>query len=155
MAKAPPSGNEINMVVKPLDLMGGQSVFVTDTEDGNPNEILETVTGNGSRYAMVQKYLPEIASSGDKRIILIDGQPIPLALARIPPAGDHRGNLVTGAGTDVTEINVTSLRASASWSVRAVYESESKSSTLSRQSSNEQSSFLAVVDNDQLANEMG
>jgi glutathione synthase len=89
------------VVVKPLDLMGGQSVFVTDAEDGNRNVILETVTNNGSRFVMVQKYLPDIAGSGDKRIILIDGQPIPLALARIPSHGDHRGNMVTGARTEV------------------------------------------------------
>jgi glutathione synthase len=50
---------------------------------------------------MVQKYLPEIAESGDKRIILIDGQPVPRALARIPCAGDHRGNMVAGARTEV------------------------------------------------------
>jgi glutathione synthase len=50
---------------------------------------------------MVQKYLPDIAGSGDKRIVLIDGQPIPFALARIPPQGDHRGNMVTGARTEV------------------------------------------------------
>jgi glutathione synthase len=89
------------VVIKPLDLMGGQSVFVTDTEDGNRNVILETITQLGTRYAMVQKYLPEIASSGDKRIILIDGQAIPMALARIPAPGDHRGNLVVGARTEV------------------------------------------------------
>jgi glutathione synthase len=89
------------VVVKPLDLMGGQSVFVTDTEDGNHNVILETITHQGTRYAMVQKYLPEIASSGDKRIILIDGQPIPMALARIPSLGDHRGNMVVGARIEV------------------------------------------------------
>jgi glutathione synthase len=89
------------VVVKPLDLMGGQSVFVTGAEDGNRNVIVETVTHQGERYAMVQKYLPEIADSGDKRIILIDGQPIPMALARIPSQGDHRGNMVAGARTEV------------------------------------------------------
>jgi glutathione synthase len=89
------------VVVKPLDLMGGQSVFVTGAEDGNRNVILETVTHQGTRYAMVQKYLPEIADSGDKRIILIDGQPIPMALTRIPSQGDHRGNLATGARAEV------------------------------------------------------
>jgi glutathione synthase len=89
------------VVVKPLDLMGGQSVFVTDPEDGNHNVILETITKQGTHYAMVQQYLPEIASSGDKRIILIDGQPIPLALARIPSPGDHRGNIVAGARIEV------------------------------------------------------
>jgi glutathione synthase len=89
------------VVVKPLDLMGGQSVFVTDAEDGNHNVILETVTNNGTRYAMVQKYLPEITDSGDKRIILIDGQPIPMVLARIPSEGDHRGNMVAGARVEI------------------------------------------------------
>ena len=89
------------VIVKPLDLMGGQSVFVTDAEDGNRNVILETVTDNGSRFAMVQKYLPEITESGDKRIILIAGQPVPLALARIPSKGDHRGNMVAGARTEI------------------------------------------------------
>jgi len=89
------------VVVKPLHLMGGQSVFVTDAKDGNHNVILETITRQGTHFAMVQKYLPEIASSGDKRIILIDGQPIPLALARIPSLGDHRGNMVAGARIEV------------------------------------------------------
>ena len=89
------------VVVKPLHLMGGQSVFVTGIGDGNRNVILETVTSNGSRYAMIQKYLPEIADSGDKRILLIDGQPIPMALVRIPSTGDHRGNMVCGARTEV------------------------------------------------------
>jgi glutathione synthase len=92
------------VVVKPLDLMSGQSVFVTDAEDGNHNVILETVSHGGARYVMLQKYLPEIVESGDKRIILIDGQPIPLALARIPSPGDHRGNMVAGARTEVTPL---------------------------------------------------
>jgi glutathione synthase len=89
------------VVVKPLDLMGGQSVFVTDADDGNHNVILETVTHDGARYTVVQKYIPEIAYSGDKRIILIDGHPIPTALVRIPSRGDHRGNMVAGARTEV------------------------------------------------------
>ncbi len=89
------------VVVKPLDMMGGRSVFVTDASDGNHNVILETITHWGARYAMVQKYLPEIASSGDRRIILIDGQPVPHALARIPSAGDHRGNMDAGARTEI------------------------------------------------------
>jgi glutathione synthase len=88
-------------VVKPLDLMGGRSIFVTGVGDGNRNVILETLTDHGSRYAMVQKYLPEIAESGDKRILMIDGQPFAEALVRIPAAGDHRGNLSAGARTEV------------------------------------------------------
>jgi glutathione synthase len=92
------------VVVKPLDLMGGQSVFVTDAQDGNHNVILETVADNGSRYVMLQKYLPEITEAGDKRIILIDGQPVNMALARIPSPGDHRGNMVVGARTEVRSL---------------------------------------------------
>lgn len=89
------------VVVKPLDLMGGRSVFVTDAEDGNRNVILETVSKGGSQYVMLQKYLAEIVLSGDKRIILIDGHPIPMALARVPSAGDHRGNIDAGARIEV------------------------------------------------------
>lgn len=89
------------VVVKPLDLMGGRSVFVTSADDGNCNVILETVTHYGARYVMVQKYLSEIAGSGDKRIMLIDGQPVPMALCRLPSSGDHRGNMDAGARTEV------------------------------------------------------
>jgi glutathione synthase len=89
------------VVVKPLDLMGGKSVFVTDAKDGNRNVILETVSHAGARYTMVQKYLPEIVDSGDKRIILIDGKPIPMGLVRMPSQGDHRGNLSSGARAEV------------------------------------------------------
>jgi glutathione synthase len=89
------------IVIKPLDLMGGQSVFVTDAKDGNHNVILETVTRGGTRYVMLQKYLREIVDSGDKRILLIDGQPVPMALVRIPSPGDHRGNLAAGARAEI------------------------------------------------------
>jgi glutathione synthase len=89
------------VVVKPLDLMGGRSVFVADVNDGNRNVILETVSHSGTRYTMLQKYLAEIKTAGDKRIILIDGRPIPHALVRIPDEGDHRGNMDAGAITEV------------------------------------------------------
>ena len=89
------------VVVKPLDLMGGRSVFVTGLDDGNRNVILENVSHEGHRTVMVQKYIPDIAETGDRRIILIDGEPIPLALARIPTAGDHRGNMDAGARTEL------------------------------------------------------
>jgi glutathione synthase len=92
------------VVVKPLDQMGGRSVFVTDREDGNRNVILDTVTDGGMRFAVVQKYVPDIRKGGDKRIFLIDGEPIPFALARIPPVGDHRGNLSTGARGEVRRL---------------------------------------------------
>jgi len=84
------------IVVKPLDGMGGKSIFVVQTGDNNANVIFETLTDYGSRFAMAQVYIPEI-SAGDKRILLIDGEPIPYALARIPSADDNRGNLVMGA----------------------------------------------------------
>jgi glutathione synthase len=79
-------------------------VFVTDANDGNHNVILETVADKGSRYVMVQKYLPEITESGDKRILLIDSIPVPMALVRIPSPDDHRGNMVVGARTEVRSL---------------------------------------------------
>ena len=84
------------IVVKPLDGMGGKSIFVVESGDNNANVIFETLTDYDSRFAMAQVFIPEI-SAGDKRILLIDGEPVPYALARIPPPGDNRGNLVMGA----------------------------------------------------------
>jgi glutathione synthase len=93
------------VVIKPLDLMGGRSVFVTDVDDPNRNVILETVTQRGAKSVMLQKYLPAIRTSGDKRIILVDGRPFPWALARIPTGGDHRGNLDAGARSEVLPLS--------------------------------------------------
>jgi glutathione synthase len=84
------------IVVKPLDGMGGKSIFVVQADDNNANVIFETLTDYGRRFAMAQVFIPEI-SAGDKRILLIDGEPVPYALARIPSADDNRGNLVMGA----------------------------------------------------------
>lgn len=84
------------VVVKPLDGMGGHSIFVVSQDDKNANVIFETLTNNGRLFAMIQAYIPEI-SDGDKRILLIDGEPIPYSLTRMPPADDNRGNLVVGA----------------------------------------------------------
>ena len=84
------------MVVKPLDGMGGKSIFVVRKGDNNANVIFETLTDYGRRFAMAQLYIPEI-KLGDKRILLINGEPVPYALARIPSADDNRGNLVMGA----------------------------------------------------------
>ncbi len=92
--------SEETIVVKPLDGMGGKSIFVVLQGDKNANVILETLTDYGSRYAMAQQFIPEIAA-GDKRVILIDGQPSEHALARIPAADDYRGNLVAGAKPEV------------------------------------------------------
>jgi glutathione synthase len=85
-----------HIVVKPLDGMGGKSIFVVQQGDNNANVIFETLTDYGQRFAMAQVYIPEI-SLGDKRILLVDGEAVPFALARIPSADDNRGNLVTGA----------------------------------------------------------
>ncbi|HET9680268.1 MAG TPA: glutathione synthase [Gammaproteobacteria bacterium] len=82
-------------VVKPLDGMGGASIFVLAADDPNINVSLDTLTLQGQRQIMAQAYLPAIAK-GDKRILLIDGEPIPYALARIPAAGETRGNLAAG-----------------------------------------------------------
>ena len=83
------------IVVKPLDGMGGASVFVLTHDDPNVSVVLETLTRNGTRLGVAQQFLPQI-SEGDKRILLIDGEPVPYALARIPAPGEARGNLVAG-----------------------------------------------------------
>ena len=84
------------IVVKPLDGMGGRSIFVVRKGDGNANVIFETLTDHGKQFTTAQAFIREI-SAGDKRILLIDGEPVPYALARIPSADDNRGNLVMGA----------------------------------------------------------
>jgi glutathione synthase len=85
------------IVCKPLDGMGGRSIFVTEPRDKNSRVIFETLTAQGARFAMVQRYLPEIVETGDARVLLVDGEPVPYALARIPAADDNRGNLAAGA----------------------------------------------------------
>jgi glutathione synthase len=84
-------------VCKPLDGMGGRSIFVVEHGDKNMNVIFETLTAYGSRFAIVQRYIPDIVDTGDSRVLLIDGEPVPFALARIPSASDNRGNLAAGA----------------------------------------------------------
>jgi len=85
------------VVCKPLHSMGGHSIFVIDASDKNARVVYETLTSDGSHFAIVQKYLPEIVEGGDARVLLVDGEPVPYALARIPSATDHRGNLAAGA----------------------------------------------------------
>lgn len=92
------------IVVKPLDGMGGKSIFVVHTDDNNANVIFETLTDYGSRFAMAQVFIPEI-SAGDKRILLVDGEAIGFALARIPSGDDNRGNLVMGATGKAIELS--------------------------------------------------
>jgi glutathione synthase len=85
------------VVCKPLHGMGGRSIFVVERNDKNANVVFETLTDYGRRFAIVQRYIPDIVDTGDSRVLLIDGEPVPYALARIPPADDHRGNLAAGA----------------------------------------------------------
>jgi glutathione synthase len=82
-------------VVKPLDAMGGRGVFVLGPDDPNTGSVLESLTDGGQRQIMAQAYLPAIAQ-GDKRVLLVDGEPVPYALARIPAPGESRGNLAAG-----------------------------------------------------------
>ena len=92
-------------ILKPLDAMGGASIFKISAGDPNTSVTIETLTEHGHRYVMAQRFLPAIRD-GDKRILLIDGQPIPYALARIPAAGEIRGNLAaggTGIGVELSE----------------------------------------------------
>jgi glutathione synthase len=92
---------QADIILKPLDAMGGSSVFRIQRHDPNLNVIIETMTQLGARTVMAQRYIPEI-SQGDKRILLIDGEPLPYALARIPKAGETRGNLAAG-GTGLAQ----------------------------------------------------
>jgi len=84
-----------DVILKPLGGMGGTSIFRARRDDPNINVIIETLTNNGEQFAMIQRFIPEI-TEGDKRILMIDGEPIPYALARIPKSGETRGNLAAG-----------------------------------------------------------
>ena len=87
--------NHNDVIYKPLDGMGGASIFRVKQGDDNLGVILETLTEHGKKQIMAQRYLPEI-KKGDKRILIINGEPVPYALARIPTKGEHRGNLAAG-----------------------------------------------------------
>ncbi|WP_018693625.1 glutathione synthase [Algicola sagamiensis] len=84
-----------DIILKPLDGMGGASIFRVKPNDPNLNVIIETLTEHGQRYAMAQEFLPDI-TEGDKRVLVVDGEPIPYTLARIPAKGETRGNLAAG-----------------------------------------------------------
>lgn len=96
-------------VVKPLNSMGGDSVFRISTDDPNCDEIVRLVTHQEQRYVMVQKFLPEVVQ-GDKRIVLINGEPIPQVMLRIPAAGSIRANLVAGGRCEGVELSASDLR---------------------------------------------
>jgi glutathione synthase len=84
------------IVVKPIDLMGGRSVFVVGEQDLNANVIFEEITRRGARFVQAQAYIPEIGETGDKRILLIDGEPVPHTLVRRPAKGEGRANMAAG-----------------------------------------------------------
>ncbi|MDG4812673.1 glutathione synthase [Hydrogenovibrio sp. 3SP14C1] len=84
-----------DVILKPLDAMGGASIFRVKQNDPNINVIIETMTDHGQHHIMAQIYLPEI-KQGDKRILLVNGEPVPYALARIPVEGETRGNIAAG-----------------------------------------------------------
>lgn len=84
-----------DIILKPLDGMGGASIFRVKQDDPNLGVIIETLTNHGNCYAMAQVFIPEI-TAGDKRILVVDGEPVPYCLARIPKQGETRGNLAAG-----------------------------------------------------------
>jgi len=91
-------------VIKPLNAMGGHSIFSLEKSDPNCNVILETMTRHETELVMIQEYIPEI-KNGDKRIIMIDGKALPYVLARIPSEKDFRGNIMSGAQTKIQSIS--------------------------------------------------
>lgn len=95
-----------HIVVKPIDLMGGRSVFVIPPGDLNASVIFEEITSRGKRFVQAQSYIPEVALTGDKRLLLIDGHPVPHALVRMPAKGEARANMAAGglaSGAELTE----------------------------------------------------
>ncbi len=98
-----------DIVLKPLFAMGGASVFRLRPGDANVGVILETLTDHGRRFAMAQRFLPEIVE-GDKRVIVVDGEPVPQVLARIPPPGETRGNLAVGGRGEVRPLGEAERR---------------------------------------------
>ena len=95
---------EKKVIIKPLDGMAGNGIFMVTPKDKNINVILETATNNGTKTIMAQKYLPEI-KKGDKRIILIKGEALPYSLARIPAKGEIRANLAKGGKGKSSKVN--------------------------------------------------
>ncbi|STQ77479.1 glutathione synthase [Grimontia hollisae] len=95
-----------DVILKPLDGMGGSSIFRVKQGDPNLSVIIETLTGLGNNYCMAQTFVPDI-SNGDKRILVVDGEPMPYCLARIPAKGETRGNLAAGGRGDARPLSDT------------------------------------------------
>ena len=98
--------NHKDIILKPLDGMGGASIFRVKPGDPNLGVIIETLTEHGTRYAMIQSFIPDI-SNGDKRILIVDGEPMPYCLARIPASGETRGNLAAGGRGEARPLSDT------------------------------------------------
>ncbi|MEH8015620.1 glutathione synthase [Rheinheimera muenzenbergensis] len=99
---------EQDVILKPLDGMGGASIFRLKPGDANVSVIIETLTEHGSRYAMAQRFIPQI-SDGDKRILVVNGKPVPYCLARIPASGETRGNLAAGGRGEARPLSASDL----------------------------------------------
>ena len=97
-----------DIILKPLDGMGGMSIFRLKKGDSNASVVFETMSRQGTLFCMAQKFLPAI-KDGDKRILMIDGEPIPYSLARIPSRGETRGNLAAGGSGTVRELSPRDL----------------------------------------------
>lgn len=93
-----------DVILKPLDGMGGRSIFRVRQGDQNTGVIIETLTDHGRRFCMAQRYIPEI-EQGDKRVLLVNGEPVPYVLARIPAGDDPRGNLAAGARAETRPLS--------------------------------------------------
>ncbi|WED22210.1 glutathione synthase [Vibrio sp. JC009] len=97
-----------DIILKPLDGMGGASIFRVKQGDPNMSVIIEALTNHGEYYAMAQTFVPDI-SNGDKRILVVDGEPMPYSLARIPAKGETRGNLAAGGTGEPRPLSETDL----------------------------------------------
>lgn len=95
-----------DIILKPLDGMGGASIFRVKAGDPNLGVIIETLTAHGTQFAMIQAFIPDI-SNGDKRILIVDGEPMPYCLARIPAKGETRGNLAAGGRGEARPLSET------------------------------------------------
>lgn len=95
-----------DVIIKPLDGMGGSSIFRIKENDPNVGVILETLTNHGEQYTMVQEFMPAI-TDGDKRILIVNGEPMPYCLARIPAQGETRGNLAAGGRGEARPLSAT------------------------------------------------
>ena len=93
-----------DIIIKPLDGMGGASIFRVRPDDPNTSVIIETITDHGQQFVMAQRFIPEI-TQGDKRILMVNGEPVPYALARIPAKGETRGNLAAGGRGEGVELS--------------------------------------------------